>query len=192
MVLREREYKNNLHIPYKLQNILQIVSNEENDAQKKIAYEKEEEETISRNSKDVDDSNIIVVSPSDTGPTVYEDDQSSAEVESISTKAKEAGLSLRQLILAFGRKAKGATEATSKEIKSKTIDVTAPESKDIQSLGANVDSIIAVFEDTMDEIQKEDYDEQEKLLAGYKKYLESQTKVVDTRLNLAKRLKRGA
>jgi hypothetical protein len=53
------------------------VSSEENDAQKKIAYEKEEEETISRNSKDVDDSNIIVVSPSDTGPTVYEDDQSS-------------------------------------------------------------------------------------------------------------------
>ena len=110
----------------------------------------------------------------------------------MSTKAKEAGLSLRELILAFGRKAKGATEATSKEIKSKTIDVTAPESKDIQSLGANVDSIIAVFEDTMDEIQKEDYDEQEKLLAGYKKYLESQTKVVDARLNLAKKLKRGA
>ena len=44
----------------------------------------------------------------------------------------------------------------------------------------------------MDEIQKEDYDEQEKLLAGYKKYLESQTKVVDARLNLAKKLKRGA
>jgi len=169
------------------------VSNEENDAQKKIANEKEEEEeTISRNSKDVDDSNIIVVSPSDTGSTVYEDDQSSAEVESISTKAKEAGLSLRQLILAFGRKAKTATEVTSKEIKSKTIDVATSDTKDIQTLGANVDSIIAAFEDTMDEIHKEDYDVQEKLLAGYKKYIESQVKVIDTRLKLAKRLKRGA
>jgi hypothetical protein len=169
------------------------VSSEENDAQKKIANEEEEEEeTISRNSKDVDDSNIIVVSPSDTGSTVYEDDQSSAEVESISTKAKEAGLSLRQLILAFGRKAKTATEVTSKEIKSKTIDVATSDTKDIQTLGANVDSIIAAFEDTMDEIHKEDYDVQEKLLAGYKKYIESQVKVIDTRLKLAKRLKRGA
>ena len=167
------------------------MSSEENDAQKKIANEKEEEETISRNSKDVDDS-IIVVSPSDTGSTVYEDDQSSAEVESISTKAKEAGLSLRQLILAFGRKAKTATEVTSKEIKSKTIDVATSDTKDIQTLGANVDSIIAAFEDTMDEIHKEDYDVQEKLLAGYKKYIESQVKVIDTRLKLAKRLKRGA
>ena len=167
------------------------MSSEENDAQKKIANEKEEEETISMNSKDVDDSNIIVVSPSDTGSTVY-DDQSSAEVESISTKAKEAGLSLRQLILAFGRKAKTATEVTSKEIKSKTIDVATSDTKDIQTLGANVDSIIAAFEDTMDEIHKEDYDVQEKLLAGYKKYIESQVKVIDTRLKLAKRLKRGA
>jgi hypothetical protein len=150
------------------------VSSEENDAQKQIGNEKKAEETISRNPKDVDDSNIIVVSPSDTGSTVYEDDKSSDDVESISTKAKEAGLSFRQLILAFGRKAKAATEVTSKEIKSKTIDVATSDVKD-----------------TMDEIHKEDYDEQEKLLAGYKKYIESQVKVIDTRLKMAKRLKRG-
>lgn len=167
------------------------MSSEENDAQKKIANEKKTEEIMSGNPKDVDDSNIIVVSPSDTRSTIYEDDQSSGEVESISTKAKEAGLSLRQLISAFGRKAKAATEVTSKEIKSKTIDVAPSDTKDIQTLGANVDSIIAAFEDTMDEIHKEDYDEQEKLLAGYKKYIESQVKVIDTRLKLAKRLKRG-
>ena len=167
------------------------MSSEENDAQKQIGNEKKAEETISRNPKDVDESNIIVVSPSDTGSTVYEDDKSSYDVESISTKAKEAGLSFRQLILAFGRKAKAATEVTSKEIKSKTIDVATSDVKDIQTLGANVDSIIAAFEDTMDEIHKEDYDEQEKLLAGYKKYIESQVKVIDTRLKMAKRLKRG-
>jgi hypothetical protein len=168
------------------------VSSEDNNTQRKIPNEKKAEETTSKNPEDVEDSNIIVISPSETGSKVYEADQSSSQVESVSTKAKEAGLSLRELVLAFGRKAKAATEATSKEIKSKTIDITAPESKDIQTLGANVDNIIAVFEDTMDAIQKEDYDEQEKLLAGYKKYLESQTKVVDTRLNLAKKLKRGA
>jgi hypothetical protein len=168
------------------------VSSEDNNTQRKIPNEKKAEETTSKTPGDVEDSNIIVISPSETGSKVYEADQSSSQVESVSTKAKEAGLSLRELVLAFGRKAKAATEATSKEIKSKTIDITAPESKDIQTLGANVDNIIAVFEDTMDAIQKEDYDEQEKLLAGYKKYLESQTKVVDTRLNLAKKLKRGA
>jgi hypothetical protein len=168
------------------------VSREDNNAQRKIPNKKKTEETKSRNPEDVDDSNIIVISPSETGSKVYEADERSREVESVSTKAKEAGLSLRELVLAFGRKAKFATETTSKEIKSKTIEVTAPDAKDIQTLGANVDSIIAIFEDTMDEIHKEDYDEQEKLLAGYKKYLESQVRVVDARLNLAKRLKRGA
>ena len=169
-------------------------SEDNNNAQKKIPNKKKGEETTNRNPEDVDDSNIIVISPSETGSKAYEADQpsSSGEVESVSTKVKEAGMSLRELVLAFGRKAKTATESTSKEIKSKATDVTTPDAKDVQTLGANVDTIIAVFEDTMDEIHKEDYDEQEKLLAGYKKYLESQAKVVDTRLNLAKRLKRGA
>jgi vacuolar-type H+-ATPase subunit I/STV1 len=171
-----------------------VSSEDNNNAQKKIPNKKKGEETTNRNPEDVDDSNIIVISPSETGSKAYEADQSSSsgEVESVSTKVKEAGMSLRELVLAFGRKAKTATESTSKEIKSKATDVTTPDAKDVQTLGANVDTIIAVFEDTMDEIHKEDYDEQEKLLAGYKKYLESQTKVVDTRLNLAKRLKRGA
>jgi hypothetical protein len=169
------------------------VSSEDNNAQKKIPTKKKAEETTNRNPQDVDDSNIIVISPSDTGSKPYEAEQpSGAAVESVSTKAKEAGLSLRELVLAFGRKAKAATESTSKELKSKATDITTPDAKDVQTLGANVDTIIAVFEDTMDGIHKEDYDEQEKLLAGYKKYLESQVKVVDTRLNLAKRLKRGA
>ena len=168
-------------------------SEDNNNAQKKIPNKKKGEETTNRNPEAVDDSNIIVISPSETGSKAYEADQSSSgKVESVSTKAKEAGLSLRELVLAFGRKAKSATESTSKEIKSKATDVTTPDAKDVQTLGANVDTIIAVFEDTMDEIHKEDYDEQEKLLAGYKKYLESQAKVVDTRLNLAKKLKRGA
>jgi vacuolar-type H+-ATPase subunit I/STV1 len=171
------------------------VSREDNNnAQKKIPNKKKGEETTNRNPEDVDDSNIIVISPSETGSKAYEADQSSSsgEIESVSTKVKETGMSLRELVLAFGRKAKTATESTSKEIKSKATDVTTPDAKDVQTLGANVDTIIAVFEDTMDEIHTEDYDEQEKLLAGYKKYLESQAKVVDTRLNLAKRLKRGA
>ena len=168
------------------------MSREENNAQKKITNEKKPEETVSKNPTDVADSKIIVVSPSETGSTVHEANQSSSEVGSISNKAKEAGLSLRELVLAFGRKAKAATAASSKEIKSKTLDVASTDTKDIQTLGANVDSIIVAFEETMDQIHKEGYDEQEKLLAGYKKYLESQVKVVNARLNLAKRLKRGS
>ena len=94
------------------------MSSEDNNAQKKIPTEKKAEETTNRNPQDVDDSNIIVISPSDTGSKPYEAEQpSGAAVESVSTKAKEAGLSLRELVLAFGRKAKFATETTSKEIK---------------------------------------------------------------------------
>ena len=46
-------------------------------------------------------------------------------------------------------------------------------SKGIQHLGNNVEALITVFEDTMTVIRKEPYDEQEKLLVGYKKLLES-------------------
>ena len=44
----------------------------------------------------------------------------------------------------------------------------------------------------MTEIHKEPYDEQEKLLVGYKKLLEEQINVINARLSMAKRLKPGA
>jgi hypothetical protein len=41
----------------------------------------------------------------------------------------------------------------------------------------------------MFEIEREDYENQEKLLTGYKKLLEEQINVIDSKLSLAKRLK---
>ena len=113
--------------------------------------------------------------------------------EPLRAKAKEAGQTLKDLIISFSRKAKAVTENTAQEIKSKSMDIsTTIDTKDIQSLGANINSIITTFDDTMAEIRKEGYDEQERLLADYKKFLEVQIKVVDTRLELAKHLKPGS
>jgi hypothetical protein len=44
----------------------------------------------------------------------------------------------------------------------------------------------------MTEIRKEPYDEQEKLLVGYRKLLEEQINVINARMSMAKRLKPGA
>ena len=66
------------------------------------------------------------------------------------------------------------------------------DARDIQNLGGNVDRLITVFEDTMTEIRKEPYDEQEKLLTGYRKLLEEQINVVNARMEMARRLKPGA
>lgn len=66
------------------------------------------------------------------------------------------------------------------------------DARDIQLLGDDVEKLIGVFEDTMTEIHKEPYDEQERLLVGYKKLLEEQINVINARMNMAKRLKPGA
>lgn len=116
-----------------------------------------------------------------------------AEEESISAKAKEAGRSLKNLVFALGKKAKDVTEEKTRELADKSVNMSATtDARDIQALGTNIEQLITVFEDTMAEIRKEPYDEQEKLLVGYKKLLEEQINVINARMNLAKRLKPGA
>jgi vacuolar-type H+-ATPase subunit I/STV1 len=116
-----------------------------------------------------------------------------SDEESVSTKAKDAGKSLKDLIYSLGKKTKEVTEEKAKEIKAQSVDIsTRTDARDIQHLGDDVEKLITVFEDTMTEIRKEQYDEQEKLLVGYKKLLEEQMNVIDARLSMAKRLKPGA
>jgi hypothetical protein len=116
-----------------------------------------------------------------------------SEEESVSTKAKEAGRSLKELIYSLGKKTKEVTEEKARELKSQSVDIsTKTDARDIQHLGDDVEKLITVFEDTMTEIRKEPYDEQEKLLVGYKKLLEEQINVINARLSMAKRLKPGA
>lgn len=116
-----------------------------------------------------------------------------SDEESVSAKAKDAGKSLKDLIYSLGRKTKEVTEEKAQELKSQSVDIsTKTDSQDIHHLGDEVEKLITVFEDTMTEIRNEPYDEQEKLLVGYKKLLEEQINVINARLSMAKRLKPGA
>ena len=116
-----------------------------------------------------------------------------SDEESVSAKAKDAGKSLKDLIYSLGRKTKEVTEEKAQELKSQSVDIsTKTDAQDIQHLGDEVEKLITVFEDTMTEIRNEPYDEQAKLLVGYKKLLEEQINVINARLSMAKRLKPGA
>jgi hypothetical protein len=93
------------------------------------------------------------------------------------------------MINSLGDKAKTITEKT-RELKDKSvesIDPTRRDARDIQALGTKVETIIAVFEETMIHIERQEYNEQ-KLLNGYKKLREEQINVIRSRLELIKRL----
>lgn len=116
-----------------------------------------------------------------------------SDEESVSAKAKDAGKSLKDLIYSLGRKTKEVTEEKAQELKSQSVDIsTKTDAQDIHHLGDEVEKLITVFEDTMTEIRNEPYNEQEKLLVGYKKLLEEQINVINARLSMAKRMKPGA
>lgn len=157
------------------------------------------EETVSKTSDPETTSETKITTETTTSPdsevTTHEVRavSTSEEEESVSAKAKEAGRSLKDLVSSLGKKTKEVTEAKTKELKAKSVDISATaDARDIQHLGGNVESLITVFEDTMTEIRKEPYDEQERLLVGYRKLLEEQINVVNARMNMARRLKPGA
>jgi hypothetical protein len=63
------------------------------------------------------------------------------------------------------------------------------DAKDIQALGDYVENVIKGFEDTMAEIKMRNYNDEEKLLKGYKKLLVEQINLINARIELVKRLK---
>ena len=112
---------------------------------------------------------------------------------SISDEAKKAGDSLKELIVAAIKDAKDSAKGTGKRLKEETIDIAATaDSKDIQSIGDTLNTLVAVFEKTMTEIRKEDYNAQIKLLESYKDLLQAQIKVANARGMMARKLKPGA
>ncbi len=136
---------------------------------------------------------ITTVPPGEVETYEVQSEATTSDEESVSTKAKDAGRSLKDLIYSLGKKTKEVTEEKAKELKAQSVDIsTRTDARDIQHLGDDVEKLITVFEDTMTEIRKESYDEQEKLLVGYKKLLQEQMNVIDARLSMAKRLKPGA
>ena len=158
------------------------------------------DETVSRTTSEptadvtvTEERSITTVPASDVETVEVQSETTTSEEESVSTKAREAGKSLKDLIYSLGRKTKAVTEEKAREIKAQSVDIsTKTDSQDIQHLGEDVEKLITVFEDTMTEIRKEPYGEQEKLLVGYKKLLEEQINVINARLSMAKRLKPGA
>jgi len=157
------------------------------------------EETVSRTTSEpqtevtVTEERARTTAPSDDVEAYEVQSVTTPEEESVSAKAKEAARSLKDLVYSLGKKTKEVTEEKARELKAQSLDAGATaDARDIQNLGSNVEGLITVFEDTMTEIRKEPYDEQEKLLVGYKKLLEEQIKVINARLAMAKRLKPGA
>jgi hypothetical protein len=157
------------------------------------------EETVSRTTSEpaaeatATDETAITTAPAADIETYEVQSVTTPEEESVSTKAREAGRSLKDLISSLGRKTKEITEEKARELKAQSVDISAKtDARDIQHLGDDVEKLITVFEDTMTEIRKEPYDEQERLLVGYRKLLEEQINVINARLSMAKRLKPGA
>ena len=137
----------------------------------------------------------IVISPSNTAYKIH-DQNSSVEQEdeeqdeSISAKARETGQSFKGFIVTLGKKAMAITDEKTMETTNESIDIGAKrDSQSIQTLGANVEKAITVFEDTITDIRKEPYDEQANILTGYKKIIEEQINVINARLSMVKKFK---
>ena len=112
--------------------------------------------------------------------------------ESLSRKARETGLTLKELVNSIGKKGKAAAQQKSTQLKeaAKDDEINAKDAADIQMLGRHIESIITIFEDTMDKIMTHpSHDEQHGMLVGFKKILEEEVNLIDARLSMAKRLK---
>ena len=104
--------------------------------------------------------------------------------------AKEAAQSIKEKVKSIGKK----TEEKVKDLKDKSMETTGigptKDAHEIQALGTTrLEKLTADFENTMTEIEQEsDYETQEKQLTAYKKLLEEQMDVIDSRLKMVKRI----
>src|SRR5215212_8244126 len=119
--------------------------------------------------------------------TKKEDDEGS-----LSMKAHQAEESVADVLDAVGAKVGSfAREKFGKLDKSLNPNhmSVVQDSRDIGALGPMVEDLVRVFEDTTTMIRKAPYEDQVDLLTGYKKLIEEQIKVIDSRIGMAKRLK---
>jgi hypothetical protein len=114
-----------------------------------------------------------------------------SEEESISAKAKETGQILKELVASIGRKTRAAAEEKTGQLKEAADDkdIAARDAMDIQMLGSHIDSILSIFDSTMDRIAQQPYEDQQDLMVGFKKVLKEEIYVINARLNMARRLK---
>jgi hypothetical protein len=98
---------------------------------------------------------------------------------------RDATASFKDIILSISKKAQ---EIRDKAEETFTVGAKR-DARDIQALGSYVENVTKGFEDTMVEIKKRNYGDEEKLLKGYKKLLEEQINFINARIELVKRLK---
>jgi hypothetical protein len=119
--------------------------------------------------------------------TKKEDDK-----ESLSTKAHQAEESVLDVIDAVGVKVGSFAKKKFGEIENSLNPShmsAVQDSSKIEALGPMVEELARAFEDTTTMIRSVPYEEQVELLIGYKKLIEEQIKVIDSRINMSKRLK---
>ena len=135
-----------------------------------------------------DSDEIKIQTYSESTPlTKKEDDEGS-----LSMKAHQAEESVLDVVDAVGTKVGSFVKEKFGEL-DKSLNPnhmsTVQDSRDIEALGPMVEELARVFEDTTTMIRKVPYEEQVNLLIGYKKLIEEQIKVIDSRIGMAKRLK---
>jgi Mg2+ and Co2+ transporter CorA len=103
----------------------------------------------------------------------------------IVSSLKDATTSFKDVILSISKKAQ---EIRDKAEETFTVGAKR-DARDIQALGSHVENVVKGFEETMADIKKRNYTDEEKLLKGYKKLLEEQINLINARIELVKRLK---
>jgi hypothetical protein len=115
------------------------------------------------------------------------------EETDLTKRVRKSGDVLYDSVLLSIDKARRKFAEKAKEVVTRDINQAAiaakKDAQDIAALGESVESIARTFESLMTEIRKQPYSEQVHLLTGYKKLLKEQINVVDSRVNMAKRLK---
>ena len=114
------------------------------------------------------------------------------EEEDLTVKVRNAGDALYYLVLSAIEKAKTISSQKVKELVTRDISPAAMAAKkdahDISTLGESVEGLARTFESLMTEMRKQPYSEQVHLLTGYRKLLNEQINVIDSRISMVKRL----
>jgi hypothetical protein len=113
--------------------------------------------------------------------------------EDLKSKAERASDAVMDLIDSSIDKAANAVRSKANELrKSGALEpghfAARQDSADIGRLGPLVTGLATVFEDTMTMVRQHPYDEQEKILSGYKTLMEEQINVINSRIQFVKRI----
>jgi hypothetical protein len=135
-----------------------------------------------------DNDEIKIQTYSEPPPLTKKEDDN----ESLSMKAHQAEESVLDAMDAVGAKVGSFAKKKFGEL-DKSLNPShmsaVQDSRKIEALGPMVEELARVFEDTMTMIRKVPYEEQVDLLIGYKKLIAEQIKIIDSRINMSKRLK---